>query len=272
MDRAQERSELEYLLILLFGPLLDLVNHPERHTEQDLRRVRARFEADYDAFAERLDEFSDSEPGCSYFSEAHEVHMALRGAISATTTHPLGSLDLVRAVREAMQSSKATLLAIPASPNSAVMAAHTPFSSYCKLKDLCSSAATRLILADPYVSAEVLYRYLRDVSASVMSTLLTSAGKGWGKGEYEAFLDASRLYAAERGASAYRLVVNDTFHDRHLVCDDAVYLLGGSVKHAGFSKPCTVQLVGEPTVIVEQISDLLDLGAEMFGPAQTAHL
>ncbi len=163
------------------------------------------------------------------------------------------------------------MVAVPNFPDALILEAHTPFSTYCVVKDLCQTVAERLIWVDRYLAANIFYRYLRDVSNNVNVTLITWPQNKRGATEFLKFMEASRLYATERGPDKYRLVVHPDIHDRWLCCDAKIFALGGSVKDASNKSYFTLSKLDPTEENFKKIDQLLSTGPEIFGPTQTTH-
>ena len=160
-----------------------------------------------------------------------------------------------------------------------ILEAQTPFSTYCTIKDLIESDADNSVVwIDAYMNSSIFHRFLRSIGDNVSVTLVscepkTTAAKHE-RNQWNSFLDISRLYALERGASRYRLVVHKgLLHDRWLLLDDKrLYLLGASVKDAGQRHYCTLTRLDGSTENLKRIKEHIDSGTEFFGSNTPQHL
>lgn len=138
-------------------------------------------------------------------------------------------------------------------------------------------ATKSLTWLDPFLGANIFYRYINSVRPLVPVTLVTSEpGSHAGsrdRNRWNEFLDVSRLYAQERGHSLYRLVVQPNLHDRWVMFDDKrIYALGGSVKDAGNKDYFTITSVEASPANLQRIQTQIDTGTEFFGPNTLQHL
>jgi hypothetical protein len=84
-------------------------------------------------------------------------------------------------------------------------------------------------------------------------------------------MGGSKLYAAERGPTGYRLVTDDGFHDRLLRCNDKLFTLGGSIKDLGNGITFTLAKLDSTTENAKRIDDSVLKAVEVFGPSQPHH-
>ena len=165
------------------------------------------------------------------------------------------------------------ILSIPVPVESAIHEAHSPFSTYCFVKDLCSTVKTQIVWLDRYFDQTVFHRFLTDTPANVAITLVTlPAANLKGKADqqrHNEFMDISRLFAQQRGQSAYRLIENQDFHDRWLRCDDRLFALGGSIKQ--LDQPFTITKIDFAPGNVKHFDDAVNNGVELFGPSHPNH-
>jgi hypothetical protein len=149
-------------------------------------------------------------------------------------------------LREPLSALRVELLssiaAVPVPSRDAVYEAHTPFSTYCRLKELCMTATNRLIYVDRYVDDTIFHRLLTGAQPKVAITVVTwprnSHQGSRTQARFDHFVDISQLFSAER--PSYRLLLNQDIHDRWLICDDLFFHLGGSAKDAANAVPYTV--------------------------------
>jgi hypothetical protein len=170
---------------------------------------------------------------------------------------------------------QAAILEVPVEGVCGVLEARSPFTAYCRLKDICCTILNTLVWTDRYFDADVFHRYLREVRASASVTLVTlDAAKitsANDRSRHNHFMDVSRLFAAERGPNAYRLVTHSDFHDRWMRCDGQLYGLGGSVKDAGQKSDFAIGRIDATAENMKKIDDLVMAGVELFGPGHGIH-
>ncbi len=270
MNRQEEKSNLIYQLGLLLCPLEDMAKHPKQYDQDKRTRAIARFDDDRVEFTGAVSSFTEGEPGHSYQAHRQSMLVALHGLSDwlHTDWEPEALPDFLEEHRNAILTQ---IAAIPVSAETEILEAHSPFSTYCKIKDLCQTATEILVFVDRYLDASVFYRYLRDLSPQVSVTLVTwPLEKGNSQVSAE-FRDISRMYAAEHGPEKYRLVVHESIHDRWLRCDDQMFQLGSSFKDAGATIYSTLSKLGSPEENLQELNHLLTTGTELYGPTQDEH-
>jgi len=267
MDRKKQQADLLYKLGLLLAPLQEIVEHPEEHDAASRTRAHARFVADAPILQKEIKDFTTSEPGHNYESKWAKCYNALH-ILGHQGSEKLGDPEALKILlEEKYHVIRNAILSIPIPTDSLILEAYTPFSTYCAVKDLCQTAAERLIWVDRYLDDSIFYRYLRDVSVNANVTLLTWPNRTSDAG----FINTSRLYATERGPDNYKLVVNQSIHDRWLCCDSKIYQLGGSIKDASRKDHFTLSKIDATQENLNKIEQLLNSGTEIFGPAQPNH-
>lgn len=270
MDRKRQQADLIYKLGLLLSPLEDVADHPTQHTAESRSRASARFHADLPAFRNEVQQFTtESEPGHVYEREWIALHQAFE-RLKLNLRECVDHSELLRAIlTRASEAIRDHILAVPVSVDSRILEAHTPFSTYCTLKDLCQTVAQKLIWVDRYLDDTYFYRYLRDVSIDAQVSIVTLSKKRSDAG----LMDASRLYSHERGHGKYRFLVNSAsaFHDRWICCDDQIYHLGPSAKDAAHKAPATLSKVDPTQENFSKITKLLNSSTEVYGPMHPKH-
>lgn len=270
-ERKKQQADLIYKLGLLLGPLKDIVDKPQSHNSESRARAAAKYFADAPKFQSEVQSFTRGEPGHDYQREWRNIHMALHTldhGVREQLDNPQGLSALLEEKSAAIRNG---ILAIPVSADALILEAHTPFSTYCMVKDLCQIATEKIIWVDRYLDASLFHRYLRDVPNAVKVTLLTWPVTKRNVRDFSEFLDVSRLYAEERGSDNYRLVVHSHIHDRWLCCDQQIYALGGSVKDASRETYFTLTKVEPTPENLQKIDKLLKTGTEIYGPTQPKH-
>jgi len=274
MDRLQQKNSLFIKLGALFGPLLRLVEHPDQYNYQEMAETIARYSAEYNKLINEFNDFAQGQPGHYYQIEFYKFSNALHGVCNRLRqNHPL-----IHIVQEEVVIAKAALDDIPISPTSVILEAGSPFTAYCKLKELCEAdAMSSLAWLDPFLSASIFHRFLSSVRSTVPVTLVTCepgahAGRR-DKTRWTEFIDISRLYAKEQGQSLYHLIIQPNLHDRWIIFDTKrIYALGGSVKDAGDKDYFTITSVEASPENLQKIKTHIDTGTELFGPQTPHHL
>jgi len=274
MNCKQQQAELIFSLGQFFGPVLRVADNPNGFDVDEKTRIFARFFHDHDSFNQLLIKFCHTgEPGHKYaiqFAQAqHKISLIQQYA----AYNNLNEADLLKLVREVSLRVMEILMSIPVPIDSTIYEAQTPFSTYCFVKDLCSTAKARIVWLDRYFDQTVFHRFFVDTPKSVEVILITlplSAVKGNIDSQRIAeFMDISRMFAAERGPSGYKLVANNTFHDRWLQCDQTLFTLGGSIKD--LTKPFTISRLDYTPENLKQFDEAIRDGVELFGPNQLQH-
>ena len=255
----------------LFGPLFKLVDAPEQYNPQERAETIARYFAEYPKLQTEFGTFSTGQPGHDYAIESHRFRTALK---SIKVSLILGqSLEAV--VREQFALAQAAIDAVPVPATSVILEAGSPFTAYCRLRELCEAdATTSLMWLDPFMSASIFHRYIAGVRSTVSVTLVTSEPGPGGRDRtrWPEFLDVSRLYASERGSTLYTLIVQPKLHDRWAVFDDKrIYALGGSAKDAGQRDYFTLTGVEATPTNLQRIKDHISTGTEFFGATSPTH-
>jgi hypothetical protein len=271
MNLKEQQADLIFKLGLLLSPLQEIADHPERHDAHSRARAGGKFFADAPKPESEVRSFTQREPGHDYQREWRKLHVAFHALRDGVREHLDNPVALSALLKEQYAAIRNGILAIPVSVDAVILEAHSPFSTYCVVKDLCQTVTERLIWVDRYLDSSLFHRYLRDVSINVHVTLLTWPPSKREAKEFSEFLDVSRLYAAERGPDNYRLVVHSDIHDRWLCCDGQIYALGGSVKDASQRSHFTLSKVDSTEENFDKIDHLLNTGTEIYGPTQHEH-
>ena len=273
MNRLKEKSDLLVELGALFGPLLRLVANASDYNQQERSQTIARYLAESPKFWRKVQTFSTGQPGHDYQIEFYRCH----GAIESIRNRSIGGEPLESIVPVALANAQAAIDAIPVPPTSVILEAGSPFTAYCRLRELCEVDATiSLTWLDPYMGAPNFHRYIASVRSTAAIKIVTcDPGTNPSKKDlsrWAEFLDVSRLYAAERGHVAYSLLIQPNLHDRWVVFDDKrIYQLGGSAKDAAVKDYFTIGVVDASTANLQIIQNHISTGAEFFGPTVTTH-
>jgi hypothetical protein len=271
MSRKHEQANLLVGLGQLFGPLLKVAENAQGFDTDERTRIVARFCHDRPQYVEQCRQFTDSEPGHKYPSH----HVRMYNIIHNIGEGTLNSNAPAEKLRQAIDSARDTLLSIPVPIDSTIHESITPFSTYRLLRDLCSTAKTAIVWIDRYFDSTIFHRFFGDVPSTVLVTLITWPDSKWtspaDKARRNDFKDVSRLFAAERGTGGYRLLFNEAIHARLLRCDEAMFLLGDSIKELGKGPTFAVSRLDSSPENQSKVDDLITTGTECFGPSSTTH-
>ncbi len=260
MDRKKEQAELIFMLGQLFGPLIDIEQIPNQYEPWEISKALARFFHNRPKFQRVFFNFTTSEPGHDYLIEQAEGVRQIGNLEHWAAQNSNDIKKLLNLFIEKRQLLLDIILSIPVSTNSVILDAHTPFSTYCFIKDRCMSVKDRLVWVDRYMDASLFYRFLRDVPIKAKVILITwpssKMQSNKDKSRFAEFIDISKLYASERGQLLYRLVANEAIHDRWLCCDKQIFALGGSIKDAGDNDYFTVSSVEATDKNTNKIDEL----------------
>jgi hypothetical protein len=276
MDCLEKKSDLQFKLGALFGPLLRIAERPAEYDEQEVSEAVARYCYEYPKFFEEMKVFCQSQPGCTYQVEMNRMWMGLQGVMTDICHEQAKFSDVVI---KRINQARAALNSIPVPRDSVILEAGSPFTAYCKIRDLCQADTTReLALVDAYIDDTVFHRFLRSVRADVAITLVTSDLRpGAGKKDQQRlaeFLDVSRLFAQERASTHYQLILQQSgvLHDRWMRFDGKRLIsLGGSPKDAGDRQYFTLAFIDATLDNLRAFQNHIDSGTEYYGPSTTTH-
>ena len=272
MNRKEQQEELIYKVGLLLRPIEDVIARPDDFDADARARLRAQFHVDHQRLSNELNAYCKSEPGHEYSMESHDIQTPL----AHMNNHVRKMLvdrptELGQLIADKRRELIRAIGAVPTTVDSTIYESSTPFSTYCRLRELCGAVSSTLVFCDRYIAESIFHRYLSIVSPHVQITLLTwPRSKHGNKKPYDDFIDVSRLFAQERPGK-YRLLTEPTFHDRLLRCDDQLFHLGGSIKDAGRVSVYTLSKVDATPKNFKRLDDLLALANEVFGPTNTTH-
>lgn len=275
MDRLQQKNELLVKLGMLFGPLQRLVAMPADYDEQERAETIARYCYEYPILESEFLSFCENHPGHKYQIEQLRFKTAVQGVM--VDLHNYRDLDTI--LPERLKAARSAIDAIPIPRDSVILEAGSPFTAYCKIRDLCETDATKeLAVVDAYLDTSIFHRYLRHVIAVAPITVVTSdLRSGAGKKDqlrHTEFLDISRLFAQERDPSHYRLILQPygVLHDRWMRFDGKrLVSLGGSSKDAGDRQYFTVANLDPTPHNFQAFQKHIDTGTEYYGPSMPAH-
>jgi hypothetical protein len=273
MDRLQEKYGLFTKLGALFGPLQRLIEHPEQYNKQEQAETIARYCNEYNALVAEFRTFSRGQPGHDYSVQ----RMLFSWALNSVDEGLLNNKELKNLVSAAISGAQSAIDAIPVPSTSIILEAGSPFTAYCRLRELCEVDATAsLVWLDPYFDESIFHRYLLNIRPQAVVTLVTyepnAHASNRDKRRWTEFLDISRLYAQERGNTAYRLILQPSLHDRWIVFDDKrIYSLGGSAKDAGSRDYFTITSIESNSANIQIVQNQVASGTEVFGSTNSTH-
>ena len=257
----------------LFRPVRILLAKLEDYSKESQILVAAQYNEDKSVFIKAFEDFTHGHPGHNYSSQRWEMRSSLIAINNALLEQKPGFIENIQ---KNITSARDILVAIPTPFASVIYDAYTPFSTYCKLRDLCATSALQeVIWIDPYLDHSIFLRYLRNIMPPVAITLVTKL-PGSNKSDisrWNAFKDASQLYASERGTEFYRILVGGKeLHDRWVLFDrKQLYTLGTSAKDAGDRQYFTLASLSVTPENLAAIQHHLDIGEEYFGPSTPKH-
>jgi hypothetical protein len=269
-NRKKRQAELLFKLGLVLRPLYDLVQYPENYDAVARSRAAGKFSVDVEIMQSEIMKFTSDDPGHNYQREWRLYHGAMFQIQRAAQDFLHDTEKLKTVLEKNTAELQEAILSIPALSEAVILEAHTPFSSYCLIKDLCQTSGQRLVLTDRYLTGTVYYRFLRDIPKSTQVILVTFPQTKRKAPEWADLIDISRMYAAER-PNTYRLIANENFHDRWLWLDEQIFSLGGSLSEAGNKNDFTVTRLDPTPTNRQQIEDVVNSGTELYGSTQLVH-
>jgi hypothetical protein len=168
---------------------------------------------------------------------SHVVEVFLRGVSgrisAADTSGDLETLKLACAqeLKELEKNFYSSLATIPIDWEPEIFAANTPFTAYLKIKEVISSANSRIHYFDRYLKANFFELFLKDTSRSLEIRLATTqGGTNYGVRCVSAVSELARVEFTD-----YKLieVTPQSVHDRNLRIDNKIFTLGPSIDQAG---------------------------------------
>ena len=236
-------------------------------------RIMARLFSDAPGFLQAFQSFAYGEPGHSYASQFYKATEAMN-SIEGVARQAIDD-QLFKHIETLKMSILQCISEIPVPIDSTIHQAHTPFSTYCFVKSITSTAGIRVVWMDRYFDGALFSRYFVDTAPKAMVTLVTypesKCTSAKDRRRYADFMSVSKLFAQERGSSGYSLVTDEHFHDRWLRCDDKLFSLGGSIKDLGKDTTFTISKIDSEPSNIFQFEEPIKRGTEVFGPNQPTH-
>lgn len=273
MDRKRQQAEMIFRLGRLLGPLELAASDPSRFDADEQERVRARFLADLPKFYHEIVQFCNGEPGHRY-GRQHDVIARCYNDLQNKVVHTQRIEELRSPLQVNRERIIEQVLSIPVPVDSTIYEAQTPFSTYCLVRDLCTTVGQQLVWLDRYFEQTVFHRFFTDTRATaqvILVTLPSSTLRSRGdRTRHAEFMDVSKLFAQQRGPQGYRLIENGNFHDRWLRCDNKLFTLGGSIKDLDRG-PFTISRLDSSEPNKRQFDEAVTQGTELFGATHTTH-
>lgn len=273
MNRKREQADLLFKLGQFLGPPLKVAENPANYDHDERTRIMARVYSEATPFMQQVNQFVRGEKG-HYYSAQHElIHAAVNMLSPPTFKGGDDNRILLEVVNQVIKIVQDAILCVPVPVDSTIYEARTPFTTYCFVKDLCSTVRDKAVWLDRYFDQTVFHRFFTETPRTAQVTLVTLPGANLtqkkDKERHAEFMDISKTFAAERGPQGYRLIANGTFHDRWLRCDDRLFVLGGSIKD--LAKPFTISRLDSTPDNLKHFDDVVAGGTEVFGPNQPIH-
>ena len=272
MNRKKEQAEFIYKVGLVLQPVLEIVKNPKQFDQIERARVRGKFDVEQQKLLNELNKFCKDEEGVEYRKEMHDIQTPLTTINNVVYKFIDKQPEIMGADIEIhRQRLIEAIAAVPISVSSMVYEANSPFSTYCRIKELCETTKTEFIYVDRYIDQSIFHRYLEQIPIQANITIVTwPRNKHRNTRNYDEFIDISRLFSIER-TGKYALMVEPNFHDRWLRSDGNLFHLGGSIKDAASSTVFTVSKVDPTDQNIKVVENLLSTAIELFGPNNTTH-
>lgn len=272
MNRKTEQADFIYKVGLLLQPVLEVVKSPKQFDQSERARIRGKFDVEQQKLLNELNKFCKGEEGIEYRKEMHDIQSPLTTINNVIykfidkEPEKLGpDIEIHR------QRLIEAIASVPVSISSMVYEANSPFSTYCRIKELCETTTREFVYVDRYVDESVFHRYLAHIPANADITIVTwPRNKHNNKQTYDEFIDVSRLFTKERNTK-YTLLTEPNFHDRWLRSDGKLFHLGGSIKDAASSTVFTVSKVDPSDQNIKVVDNLVSSATELFGPNNRTH-
>lgn len=272
MNRKQQQADFIYQVGLVLKPIIDLAQEPENFDRAARSHIRAQFNIDYQRLHNSLHDFCHVEREAHYLAEWHDIQHAFGRINEVVRKHSVEAPTTIAAEVPALRLELLTaILAVPVPFDSTVFDAKTPFSAYCRMRELCGTSQNQVFYCDRYLSHTLFHRFFEAIPDTTHLTILTwPREKHRNPAEFDAFIDVSRLYAKERPMS-YKLLTRPDVHDRWLQCDSQIFLLGGSVKDMADATVFTITGLPATPENLDKVASLFNSATELFGPAHQTH-
>lgn len=115
-----------------------------------------------------------------------------------------------------------------------------PFDALRDIQGLLQKAKNEVGIVDPYVDDSVFDLYLSDVHPEVNIKLVT-------KNMYRKFKDVAKRFKVQK--TNFEVKSAENIHDRYLIVDDRVWILGNSLNNAGVKPFYIIELVNKDRVL-----------------------
>ena len=276
MDAKQQQEELVFQIVEMFAPLRKVAANFDGFDRKERSRIRAQYFHDKDKLVGVVGNFlTTGVPGCSFTIEYKQFLKAVyrydnqASEEGMTEQHWFSESESVR--RKCVDS----LADLPIYPGSVVGDNQSRFATYTQLKAISTAVTKTLWWQDRYFDSTVFHRYFVDVPEHVQITLVTWPQAKWtspkDEQRFAAFIDASEMFAEDRGLNGYRLITStDDLHARRLIADTEPYSLDHSAQSQATMSihPMTGEAKRDA---IKDMADRITAGVELFGPSQQVH-
>jgi len=132
------------------------------------------------------------------------------------------------------------LLVLARPPRQEKVYEKTPYDAYKGIQNIIISARKELDIIDPFVDDSIFELYLYDVHPNVNIKLIT-------RNMYGKFKEVAKRFKIQK--PNFEIKTSNEVHDRYLIVDDRVWVIGQSLKDAGMKPLYIVELHDKYTVL-----------------------
>jgi len=133
------------------------------------------------------------------------------------------NLDLSRSLVKALEKTSET--------ESEILLNTDPYEAFKQIRDIVRQCMKELCVIDPWTDERIFELYLDKLPRKTSIRVLTKHTKG-------KFTQVAKLF--KQGHPNFEARTLNTLHDRQLIVDDRVWILGQSLKDAGRSGPLSI--------------------------------
>jgi hypothetical protein len=173
-SRIEERDELLTSLGLLVDPIRRLIFSTEEPSPL-IPYIRSQFQQDLVSFRQQATNYC--RPRKHDFGTELDTILRESKRISdllAEIQRPELRENVQQKFPQCLSKVQAAIRAVPCDDPGVMLPAESPLKTYFRLRAVCATASMRLELFDPYLSADVFHRYLRDLGDKTQTTVVTS--------------------------------------------------------------------------------------------------
>jgi len=132
------------------------------------------------------------------------------------------------------------LLYVARSPRLEKVYEKTPYDAYKDIQNILISARKEVDIIDPFVDDSIFELYLYDVHPSVKIRLITT-------NMYGKFREVAKRFKIQK--PSFEIGISNEVHDRYLIIDDRVWVIGQSLKDAGMKPLYIIELDDKKRVL-----------------------